>query len=319
MQRDLEYSYAVYKTGSFSGAAKLLYASQPAVSMAVQRVEEDLGFAIFDRQAHPLKLTEAGKLFVRHVERLRESEDKLRGDLNHLSEAGGKRLRIGCTPMHALYLLPNVLPLLREKAPELDISVLNEFPKEMERHLRERKIDVAVNTMLEDAPLDYAYLPAFDVHYLLGVPREMAMSAGLADKGMCAEVVVSNRFLDRKFPSVPITAFSKIPFIDHSEGTEFFDQSERIFKESGMVPQKRITVSFPAMAHELARKGVGATIVGHFSVAENSPLLYYRLQTKWGKRNFFFVLRKNEELKEYHGLFIRMFLEHMKARYTGQA
>ena len=44
MERDLEYVYAVYQMGSFSKAAKFLFASQPTVSMAVQRVEEDLGY-----------------------------------------------------------------------------------------------------------------------------------------------------------------------------------------------------------------------------------------------------------------------------------
>ncbi len=316
MQRDLEYSYAVYKTGSFSTAAKLLYASQPAVSMAVQRVEEDLGFAVFDRQAHPLRLTEAGKIFIRHVERLRESEDRLREELDHMAEAGCKRLRIGCTPMHALYLLPEVLQLLREKSPHLAITVLNQFPKEMERNLRERKIDVAVNTMLEDAPFDYTYLPAFDVHYLLGIPEEMARSiADLKGKELKASDVIDGRFLDKQCPSVPITSFSGVPFIEHSEGTEFYEQSVRIFSEYGMIPQKMLAVSFPAMAHELAQRGLGATIVGHFSVKADSPLLYYRLQTKWEKRSFYFVLRKEEELQEHRDLFIRIFLRHLRKRY----
>ena len=59
MERDLEYVYAVYQMGSFSKAAKFLFASQPTVSMAVQRVEEDLGYPVFDRQFHPLQLTAA--------------------------------------------------------------------------------------------------------------------------------------------------------------------------------------------------------------------------------------------------------------------
>ena len=59
MQRDMEYIRMVYKTGSFSKAAELLFSSQPTVSMAVQRVEEELGAKLFERGTSPLRPTEA--------------------------------------------------------------------------------------------------------------------------------------------------------------------------------------------------------------------------------------------------------------------
>ena len=318
MERDLEYSYAVYKTGSFSKAAGLLYASQPAVSMAIQRVEEDLGYAIFDRQSHPLKLTEAGKLFIQHVERLRESEDQMRSGIDHLNNMDRSRLRIGCTPMHALYLLPGVLERMKDAAPELEISVWNSFPREMESYLREHRIDLAVNTMIDEAPLEFTYLPAFDVYYLLGVPEKMIPDTRLRDMGMTATDVVNGKFRDRSHPSFPVSLFSGLPFIDCLKGTEFYEQIRKIFSKSGLKPNSVITVSFPAMAHELAKRGLGATIVGHFSVAEDSPLLYYRMQTKLDKRSFFFISRREEELDKNHELFMRTFLEYLQDRDAGK-
>ena len=117
MQRDLEFTYAVYKTGSFSQAAKFLYASQPAVSMAVQRTEEELGYQIFDRQTKPLQLTAQGELFIQHIERVRDSEKMLLSELEKTNGTEHARLRIGCTPMHAIYVMPEALSRFREIEP----------------------------------------------------------------------------------------------------------------------------------------------------------------------------------------------------------
>ena len=60
MLKDREYVYTVYQEGSFSKAAQRLFISQPALSIAVRRVEEKVGLPLFDRQARPLRLTPAG-------------------------------------------------------------------------------------------------------------------------------------------------------------------------------------------------------------------------------------------------------------------
>ena len=61
MEQDMKYIYQVYLDGSFSAAAEHLYMSQPALSIAVKRVEESVGAELFDRGRRPLALTEAGR------------------------------------------------------------------------------------------------------------------------------------------------------------------------------------------------------------------------------------------------------------------
>ena len=58
VDKAMRYAYEVYKEKSFSQAAKNLYVSQPALSMAIKRVENDLKCQIFDRSVTPLALTE---------------------------------------------------------------------------------------------------------------------------------------------------------------------------------------------------------------------------------------------------------------------
>ena len=61
MQQEMEYIFEVYKEKNFTRAAEKLFITQPALSMAVQKVEERLGMPVFDRSTKPLSLTEAGE------------------------------------------------------------------------------------------------------------------------------------------------------------------------------------------------------------------------------------------------------------------
>lgn len=312
MQRKLEYIYAVYKTGSFSKAAKYLYASQPAVSMAIQRMEEEVGTMLFDRKTQPLRPTETGRILIRHIERIIESEKTFRNELDLSSGTEEKLLRIGCTPMHAIYLVPEVLSRMYEELSDIRIEVINEFPQGMSRSLRDHKIDVAVNTFSDIEYVDFTFIPAFKVHYLLGVPANFPINKEFRECALTAKDVIEGKHMSKNCPEVPLTAFSDTPYIDFLEGTEFFLQSRKIFSETDFVPNNvKLTISGPAMAHEMSMRGHGATIVGHFSVKEKSPLIYYRLQTKWGKREFFFMTRKDHKMSKVQKLFIDVFQDYM--------
>ncbi len=307
MERDLEYTYTVYKTGSFSKAAEFLYTTQPTVSMAVQRVEEDLGCPVFVRKSKPLKLTKAGKQLIEHAESILKSERILWGELDRLNRPETERLRIGCTPVHAHHIFPEVLFRFRDKAPDVEVTLINGVPWEMNRDLRDYKIDIALNIKSEADPTDFLYIPAFDVHYLFAVPPDFPVNKDLKDSAFTAEEVLNGKALTEKERYVPISAFQDTPFIDFAEGSEFYEQARKVFSETGFTPKTSLTVYNPSMAREMAQRGMGATVVGNYTVKKESPLLYYRLRTDWGEREFYFVLRKDYELQWHQELFIQIF------------
>ena len=70
MFQGMEYVYEVYKEKSFSKAAANLFISQPSLSANVKRVENRIGYPIFDRSTKPLGLTECGKEYIRCVEEI---------------------------------------------------------------------------------------------------------------------------------------------------------------------------------------------------------------------------------------------------------
>ena len=63
-----EYFITTVREGSISKAAEKLYLSQPYLSQCIARTEKELGVKLFDRSHMPLKLTEAGKIYMRYLE-----------------------------------------------------------------------------------------------------------------------------------------------------------------------------------------------------------------------------------------------------------
>ena len=76
MDQEMKYIERVYQEGSFSKAAEALYMTQPALSLAVKRVEESIGAEIFDCSRRPLQLTDAGRVYLNGVQRIRLAEDQ---------------------------------------------------------------------------------------------------------------------------------------------------------------------------------------------------------------------------------------------------
>ena len=77
MQQEMKYIYQVYTDGSFSRAAEHLYLTQPALSIAVQKVEESIGMPLFDRSRRPLQLTAAGEIYIGTIKKIMGLEQDL--------------------------------------------------------------------------------------------------------------------------------------------------------------------------------------------------------------------------------------------------
>ena len=95
MLQGMEYIYEVYKEKSFSKAAAALFISQPSLSANVKRVENRIGYPIFDRSTKPLQLTEVGKHYIQAVEKVMDIENNLENYLLDLGNLKTGTLNVG--------------------------------------------------------------------------------------------------------------------------------------------------------------------------------------------------------------------------------
>ena len=69
-----DYIFEVYREKSFTKAANKLFISQPALSAAIKKIEKNIGHELFDRSSNPIKLTEAGEIYIKSIEEINLSK-----------------------------------------------------------------------------------------------------------------------------------------------------------------------------------------------------------------------------------------------------
>jgi len=134
---------AVATESSFSTAARKLYRTQPAVSLAIRRVEEDLGERLFDRSSKTAALTDAGRVLLEYARRFVNLEEETRAALRELRQLERGRIRIGANETGALYLLP-LIAAYRRMYPHVKIEVVRSLSRQIPEELLKRNLDLGV-------------------------------------------------------------------------------------------------------------------------------------------------------------------------------
>jgi len=166
------YIYTIYKHKSISLAAQELFISQPALSSALKREEEKLGFKIFNRKTIPLTLTQEGKQYIEALEKVlqieRESLDKI-DDIRH---ANGGTLTIATATHLSYYVIPKVLKLFQSKYPQVDIHITMTDTNKLFELLDNDTVDVIFTH--EAAPTEeFVTTVLFEERFVAAIPNQM--------------------------------------------------------------------------------------------------------------------------------------------------
>src|SRR2546425_470692 len=119
---ELQVFLMVAKEGSFSRAAERLYRTQPAISLAIRKLEDSLGQPLFVRGARPVRLTDAGTLLKDYAERLINLRDEVKKGLSELEGLKRGELSLGVNESSIHALLP-ALAKFREKHSGVQVRV----------------------------------------------------------------------------------------------------------------------------------------------------------------------------------------------------
>ena len=133
----------VVEEGSFSGASKKLLRTQPAVSLSVKRLEEDLGERLLDRSSRDLILTDAGRLVLDFGLRFENLERELRRALEELRDLSAGRLAIGANESTTLYLLAP-LQEFRSRFPKIKVRVQRCLSSQVPQQLLSGELEMGV-------------------------------------------------------------------------------------------------------------------------------------------------------------------------------
>ena len=147
----LEFFLKIVEEGSFSRAAERAFRTQPAVSLAIRRLEEEIGAPLFDRSQKSPTLTETGQVFHGYAQRIISLRDQARAAVKELSELRTGRVRVGANESTSLYLLPEVILAFRARHPQVKVEIYRHASERLPREILDRNVDLALTA---NEPLD---------------------------------------------------------------------------------------------------------------------------------------------------------------------
>jgi DNA-binding transcriptional LysR family regulator len=140
----LEFFVTVVEEGSFSKAALRVYRTQPAVSIAVRRLEEEIGAPLFERSQKTPVLTEAGELLYDYAKRILSLRDQTFNVVAELKSLRRGRVRIGANESTSLYLLPHLILEYRALYPDVMVEIFRQSSERLPREVLDRNVDFAL-------------------------------------------------------------------------------------------------------------------------------------------------------------------------------
>jgi LysR family transcriptional regulator, hydrogen peroxide-inducible genes activator len=173
---DLRYLVALAHERHFGRAAEKCHVSQPTLSVAVKKVEEELGIQLFERSASEVKITETGRRIVAQAERVLMEA----GQIQEIAAAGkdplAGPLRVGVIYTIGPYLLPRLIPRVHQLAPRMPLIIQENFTARLAEALKRGELDVIIISL----PFDEAGVvaqPVYDEPFRVLMPAGHAWNA----------------------------------------------------------------------------------------------------------------------------------------------
>ncbi len=300
MFQSMNYIYEIYKTGSFSKAAKNLYLTQPALSIAVKKEEKELGQPIFDRSSSSIRLTEAGKAYIESVETIRKTEASLRLYCNDLSNLKTGKLRLGASSFLLSQIVLPVISQFSEQYPGITVDVQEAPSLELKNRILTDKLDIIVDPMsFEENLVSSRHL--YDDYFLLAVPKNRPINRKLPQYVLTREQILKNFHLKPDFPEAPLHLFSEEDFLFMRPETVTFARATKICDHYGFKPKIKFYLDQQSTCYHFVLEGLGCAFITDAVVKKNTApesALFYKLDPALAKREIAAVYKKNRYMSK---------------------
>jgi LysR family hydrogen peroxide-inducible transcriptional activator len=149
---EMRYITALDKTRHFGRAAELCHVSQPTLSVAIKKAEQQIGAPLFERGASEIRTTPLGEQVVVQIKRVLDEALRLEEIATQSRDPLKGPLRVGVIYTIAPYLLPALIPVLHKLAPDMPLFLREDFTANLIPMLREGELDVIVLALPVEVP-----------------------------------------------------------------------------------------------------------------------------------------------------------------------
>lgn len=287
--RDLKYFISVAKHQHFGKAAEESYVSQPALSMQLKKLEEELGIQLFERTNKTVRITPVGEEILACAKSIIALTDDIHSIAKSYQDPLAGEIRIGAFPTLAPYFLPHIVPVLSKEFPKLKLLLVEDKTDNLIEQLKEGKIDAA-----------FLALPVYD---------EMFNH----------ELILEDEFL---LATSPYHHYAKKEFVEMedlqddcllllSEGHCLRDQALDVCGTTGACENQNFRATSLETLRQMVSANVGITLIPQMAMKHNDGLIYIPFKTRKPKREIALFWRKkssriqaiDEILKSIHKVF----------------
>ena len=282
MFHGMNYIYAVYKEGSFSKAAKSLFISQPSLSATVKRIEEKVGYPIFDRSTKPLQLTEPGRQYIRTVEKLMSVENDFTEYINDWGGLQAGNLTLGGSSLFSSWVLPPLMAEFSRKFPLVKLK------------LKEENFSSCIYQ---------------EEHLLLAVPASFSVNSKLSSFQILPEQIRDKSFLNSKVQPVPLMYFEAEPFIILKPENDTRKRGMGIFRENQLTPKVLFELDQQMTSYNITCSGMGISFISDTLISRvpyHNNVIFYKLSGQYSHRSIYFYWKKGRYLTRAMEEFLRM-------------
>lgn len=144
--RDLRYFETIATLEHVGRAAQALHRTQPALTSALRRLEQECGTPLFERAGRGIRLTAAGRVLLQWARRLRLDVEDARREIAAIGRGVAGHLRIGVVPTAAQFLLPAAVRALLAEAPAVTLQTVVGLIDALKPRLRAGELDLMIGT-----------------------------------------------------------------------------------------------------------------------------------------------------------------------------
>ena len=164
---------ALARERHFGRAAAACHVSQPTLSVAIRKLEEELGVRLFERRASQVALTDVGERVVTQAKRVLDEASAVREIARQGRDPLAAPLRVATIYTIGPYLWPGLIRHLQRKAPQMQLLLSENFTLKLIEQVRNGEIDVAIMA-LPLPPCGLSVQAVYDEPFVIAVPRRHA-------------------------------------------------------------------------------------------------------------------------------------------------
>ena len=221
----------VVEESSLNRASAVLNISQPALSRKIAKLEADLGTQLFRRIGKRLELTRVGQATYDYALETRQRHNRFLQSIAEQSDAGRASIMIGASLTTLQSTLPDLIQMMTESHPEVDIKAVTGKTHEIVSLVRDKKADLGIVASTIDEP-SLRCVPLFDDHLELVLPKGHYLSDYTTAAGT----------------GMSITELSGFPMILFAKGTWYRILTDELFAKYDLQPDVRMEIdSFEAI------------------------------------------------------------------------